>query len=59
MGGEGEKACLRELGVVSVIKFKTRVCLNKFSPRLYLLFLKYVQIHKRRCMITLILLRQL
>ena len=31
----GEKACLRDLGVVSVTNFKTRVCLNKFCPRLF------------------------
>ena len=33
--GEGEeKACFRDLGVVSVIEFKIRVCLNRFCPRL-------------------------
>ena len=30
VGEGGEKACLRYLGVVSVIKFKTRVCLDEF-----------------------------
>ena len=33
-GEGGEKACFRDLGVVSVIKFKTQVCLNRFCPRL-------------------------
>ena len=33
-GEGGEKACFRDLGVVSVIKFKIRVCLNRFCPRL-------------------------
>ena len=35
-GGGGGKAYLRYLGVVSVVKFKTRVCLNRFCSRLWL-----------------------
>ena len=30
----GRKTCFRDLGVIRVIKFKTRVFLNKFCPRL-------------------------
>ena len=34
-GGGAEKACLRDFGVVSVIKFKLKF-VNKFCSRLYI-----------------------
>ena len=42
-GGKGEKkhAFKKDLGIVSVIKFKTRVCLNEFCPKL----LSYIHFH--------------